>query len=201
MDKRNKVARFSLISTIMQGISLFFIAGLLILLVVLTLSLTGYIAESAGLMENVNPDDVTAGWQVLFGAAGSFFGVIAGIVLVFAALLLVGPMIAEIGAMIYGIRTYKKRNTPDFKRMVKNDSIVKLVIHAVIVIVGLYSMPISGSVKSFVAQLGEMVLILVFCAPSITTVVLSIMALCNIKYIEELPDDYHMDYIGNNDIG
>jgi len=201
MDKRNKVARFSLVSTIMQGISLFFIVGLLILLVALTFSLGGFIGESAGLMENVNPEDVTAGWQVLFGAAGSFFGVIAGIVLVFAALLLVGPMLAEIVAMIYGIRTYKKRDTVDFKRMVKNDSIVKLVIHAVIVIVGLYSIPTSGSIKSFIAQLGELLLVLVFCAPSITTVIMSIMALCNIKYIEELPDGYHMNYIGNNDIG
>jgi len=162
MDKRNKVARFSLVSTIMQGISLFFIVGLLILLVALTFSLGGFIGESAGLMENVNPEDVTAGWQVLFGAAGSFFGVIAGIVLVFAALLLVGPMLAEIVAMIYGIRTYKKRDTVDFKRMVKNDSIVKLVIHAVIVIVGLYSIPTSGSIKSFIAQLGELLLVLVF---------------------------------------
>lgn len=198
---REKVVRYSLISTIMQGISLLFFTGLLIILVVLTFSLSGFIGDSAGLMENINPDDVTAGWQVLFGAAGSFFGVMAGIILVFAAFLLVGPMIAEIVAIIYGIRTYKKRNTPDFKRMVKNDSIVKLVIHAVIVIVGLYSLPISGSVKSFLAQLGEMVLILAFCAPSITTMVMSIMALCNIKYIEELPDGYHMEYIGNNDIG
>ena len=83
MDKRNKVARFSLVSTIMQGISLFFIVGLLILLVALTFSLGGFIGESAGLMENVNPEDVTAGWQVLFGAAGSFFGVIVGIILIF----------------------------------------------------------------------------------------------------------------------
>lgn len=201
MDKRNKVARFSLVSTIMQGISLFFIVGLLILLVALTFSLGGFIGESAGLMENVNPDDVTAGWQVLFGAAGSFFGVMAGIFLIGVSILLVGPMIAEIVAIIYGIRTYKKRGTADFKRMVKNDSIVKLVIHAVIVIVGLFSMPEFGSVKSFLAQLGEMLLVLVFCAPSITTVIMSIMALCNIKYIEELPDGYHMNYIGNNDIG
>lgn len=201
MDKRNKVARFSLVSTIMQGISLFFIVGLLILLVALTFSLGGFIGESAGLMENVNPEDVTAGWQVLFGAAGSFFGVMVGIILIFAAILLVGPMLAEIVAMIYGIRTYKKRDTVDFKRMVKNDSIVKLVIHAVIVIVGLYSIPTSGSIKSFIAQLGELLLVLVFCAPSITTVIMSIMALCNIKYIEELPDGYHMNYIGNNDIG
>ena len=201
MDKRNKVARFSLVSTIMQGISLFFIVGLLILLVALTFSLGGFIGESAGLMENVNPEDVTAGWQVLFGAAGSFFGVMVGIILIFAAILLVGPMLAEIVAMIYGIRTYKKRDTVDFKRMVKNDSIVKLVIHAVIVIVGLYSIPTSGSIKSFIAQLGELLLVLVFCAPSITTVIMSIMVLCNIKYIEELPDGYHMNYIGNNDIG
>lgn len=201
MDKRNKVARFSLVSTIMQGISLFFIVGLLILLVALTFSLGGFIGESAGLMENVNPEDVTAGWQVLFGAAGSFFGVMVGIILIFAAILLVGPILAEIVAMIYGIRTYKKRDTVDFKRMVKNDSIVKLVIHAVIVIVGLYSIPTSGSIKSFIAQLGELLLVLVFCAPSITTVIMSIMALCNIKYIEELPDGYHMNYIGNNDIG
>ena len=201
MDKRNKVARFSLVSTIMQGISLFFIVGLLILLVALTFSLGGFIGESAGLMENVNPEDVTAGWQVLFGAAGSFFGVMVGIILIFVAILLVGPMLAEIVAMIYGIRTYKKRDTVDFKRMVKNDSIVKLVIHAVIVIVGLYSIPTSGSIKSFIAQLGELLLVLVFCAPSITTVIMSIMALCNIKYIEELPDGYHMNYIGNNDIG
>ena len=200
MDKRNKVARFSLVSTIMQGISLFFIVGLLILLVALTFSLGGFIGESAGLMENVNPEDVTAGWQVLFGAAGSFFGVMVGIILIFVAILLVGPILAEIVAMIYGIRTYKKRDTVDFKRMVKNDSIVKLVIHAVIVIVGLYSIPTSGSIKSFIAQLGELLWVLVFCAPSITTVIMSIMALCNIKYIEELPDGYHMNYIGNNDI-
>ena len=195
MDKRNKVARFCLVSNIMQGISLFFIVGLLVLSLVLAFSLSGYIAESAGMMENVNPDDVTAGWQVLFGAAGSFFGIVAWILLIGVAILFIGPMIAESVALIYGIRTYKKRDTVDFKRMVKNDSIIKLVIHAVIVIVGLYSIPTFGSVKSFVAQLGEMVLVLVLCAPSITSVIMSIMALCNIKHIEELPDVSHAQYI------
>ncbi len=200
MDKKNKVARFCLISNIMQGIVLLFIAVLLILLVVLTFSLGGFIGESAGVMENVNPDDVTAGWQVLFGAAGSFFGVIAAIMLIGAAIVLVGPMIATIVAMIYGIRTYRKRDTADFKRMVKNDSIVKLVIHAVIVVVGLYSLPTIGSVKSFMAQLGEMVLILIFCAPSIISVIMSIMALCNIKHLEELSDEYHAEYIESGNI-
>ncbi len=195
MDIRKKVARYSLLSTIMQGITLLFIVSVLIMAVVLIFYLGGFIGNSAGLTQNVNPDDVTAGWQVLFGAAGSVIGVLAGIILFFAIIMLIGPLIAGIVILIYGIRTYKKRDTVDFPRMVKNDSIIKLVINAVIIILSLFTMPSSESVKAFVTQLDEMVLVLVYDIPAIVTVILSIMALRNIKCIEELPDDSHSQYI------
>lgn len=186
MDIRKKVAQYSLISTIMQGITLFVIVGLLIMMGILFFYLSGFITDSAGLAQNVNPDDVTAGWAVLFGAAGGLVGVLAGIILVFACIILIGPLIAEIVVFIYGIRTYKKRDSADFTRMVKNDSIIKLVVSAVVIIVSIFCMPSSGSVKSFVAQLDELIRIVVFDIPAIISVILSITVLRNIKNIEEL---------------
>lgn len=188
MGNREKVAGLSLTSTIMQGINLFFSAGIMIIFVILLFVLAGVIGESAGLMENVNPDDVTAGWQVLFGAGGAFFGVVVGIILIMALLMFIGPVIAQIFAFIYGIRTYKKRDTSDFVRMVKNDSIFKLVISAVAITGSLFTLPVSGNEVSFLGQLGGLVLVLALSIPSIVTVIVSIMALCNIRYMEnDLP--------------
>ena len=185
MENREKVAGLSLTSTIMQGINLFFSLGMMILFVILLFVLLGVIGESAGLMENVNPDDVTAGWQVLFGAGGAFFGVIILVIVVLALIMFAGPIVAGIFAFIYGIRTYKKRYTSDFVRMVKNDSIFKLVINAVAVTGSLFTIPASGSEISFLGQLGVLILMLVISIPSIVTVIVSIMALCNIKYIDD----------------
>lgn len=189
MDIRKRVAKYSLISTIMQGITLLFIIGVLIMSVVLVFYLGGFIGDSAGLTQNVKPDDVTAGWAILFGAAGSVIGVLAGIILVFLIIMLIGPLIAGIVVLIYGIRTYKQRDSVDFERRVKNDSIVKLVINAVIIILSLFTMPTSGSIKAFVAQLDEMAKILVFDIPAIIAVVLSILVLRNIKYMDEPSDE------------
>lgn len=188
MDIRKKVAKYSLISTIMQVITLMFILGVLIMSVVLVFYLGGFIGDSVGLTENIKPDDVTAGWTVLFGAAGSVIGVLAGVMLIFLIIMLIGPLIAGIVVVIYGIRTYKKRDSADFARRVKNDSIVKVVINAVIIILSLFTMPSSGSIKAFIAQLDYMAKVLFFDIPAIVTVVLSILVLRNIKYIEELPD-------------
>ena len=185
MEIKEKVVRYSLISTIMHGITLAFVAGLMIMLIVLTFILSGWIGESAGMMENVNPDDVTTGWQVLFGAGGSFLGAFAWILIVAAIVLLIGPLIAETAALIYGIRTYKKRNTVNFVRMVKNDSIFKLVISAVMLVMSFFAFPSSDNVKAFVGQLDELAKVMVFALPSIISVVLSIMSLRNIKYIED----------------
>lgn len=190
MDIRKKVAKYSLISTIMQVITLMFILGVLIMSVVLVFYLGGFIGDSVGLTENIKPDDVTAGWAVLFGAAGSVIGVLAGVVLIFLIIMLIGPLIAGIVVVIYGIRTYKKRDSADFARRVKNDSIVKVVINAVIIILSLFTMPSSGSIKAFIAQLDDMAKVLFFDIPAIVTVVLSILVLRNIKYIEELPDNF-----------
>lgn len=190
MDIRKKVARYSLLSTIMQGIMLLFIVCVLVMAIVLVFYLGGFIGDSAGLTQNVKPDDVTAGWAVLFGAAGSVIGVLAGVVLVFLIIMLIGPLIAEIVVLIYGIRTYKKRDSADFARRVKNDSIIKLLINAVIIIISLFTMPSSESIKAFVAQLDEMAKMLVFDIPAIVTVVLSILVLRDIKYIEEPSDDF-----------
>lgn len=190
MDIRKKVAKYSLISTIVQVITLMFILGVLIMSVVLVFYLGGFIGDSVGLTENIKPDDVTAGWAVLFGAAGSVIGVLAGVVLIFFIIMLIGPLIAGIVVVIYGIRTYKKRDSADFARRVKNDSIVKVVINAVIIILSLFTMPSSGSIKAFIAQLDDMAKVLFFDIPAIVTVVLSILVLRNIKYIEELPDNF-----------
>ena len=173
----------------MQGITLLFIIGVLIMSVVLVFYLGGFIGDSAGLTQNVKPDDVTAGWAILFGAAGSVIGVLAGIILVFLIIMLIGPLIAGIVVLIYGIRTYKQRDSVDFERRVKNDSIVKLVINAVIIILSLFTMPTSGSIKAFVAQLDEMAKILVFDIPAIIAVVLSILVLRNIKHMDEPSDE------------
>lgn len=190
MDIRKKVAKYSLLSTILQGIMLLFLVCVLIMAVVLVFYLGGFIGDSAGLTQNVKPDDVTAGWAVLFGAAGSVIGVLAGIILVFLIIMLIGPLIAEIVVLIYGIHTYKKRDSSDFARRVKNDSIIKLVINAVIIIMSLFTMPSSDSIKAFVAQLDEMAKVLVFDIPAIVTVVLSILVLRDIKYMEEPSDDF-----------
>lgn len=190
MDIRKKVAKYSLLSTIIQGMMLLFFVCVLIMAIVLVFYLGGFIGDSAGLTQNVKPDDVTAGWAVLFGAAGSVIGVLAGVVLVFLIIMLIGPLFAEIVVFIYGIRTYKKRDSADFVRRVKNDSIIKIVINAVIIIMSLFTMPSSESIKAFVAQLDEMAKVLVFDIPAIVTVVLSILVLRDIKYIEEPSDDF-----------
>lgn len=190
MDIREKITKYSLISTIMQGITLLFIVGVMIMSVVLVFYLGGFIGDSVGLTENINPDDVTAGWAVLFGAAGSVIGVLAGVLLIFLIIMLIGPLIAGIVVLIYGIRTYKKRDSAEFTRRVKNDSIVKLVINAVIIILSLFTMPQSESIKAFIVQLDNMAMVLVFDIPAIVSVVLSIMVLRNIKYIEEPADDF-----------
>lgn len=191
MDIRKKVAKYSLISTIMQGITLLFIIGVMIMsVVILVFYLGGFIGDSVGLTENIKPDDVTAGWAVLFGAAGSLIGVLAGVMLICLIIMLIGPLIAGIVVLIYGIRTYNKRDSVDFARRVKNDSIVKLVINAVIIILSLFTMQESDSIKAFIAQLDDMAMVLVFDIPAIVTVVLSILVLRNIKYIEEPADDF-----------
>ena len=191
MDIRKKVAKYSLISTIMQGITLLFIIGVMIMsVVILVFYLGGFIGDSVGLTENIKPDDVTAGWAVLFGAAGSLIGVLAGVMLICLIIMLIGPLIAGIVVLIYGIRTYNKRDSVDFARRVKNDSILKLVINAVIIILSLFTMQESDSIKAFIAQLDDMAMVLVFDIPAIVTVVLSILVLRNIKYIEEPADDF-----------
>ncbi len=200
MDIRKKVARYSLLSTIMQGVMLLFAVGLLIVLVVLMGYLTGFIGDSIGLTENVNPDDVTAGWQVLFGSVGGLFGVFAGIVLIAAIILLIGPIIADTVVLIYGIRTYRKRYTAEFKRMVKNDSIIKLVINAVGVLLLILSGLSTGSSEQTIAELlEELASVLVFILPSIACVVVSIMTLQKINDIEELPEESERQYIEYNE--
>lgn len=195
MNNRKKVAGLSLTSTIMQGITLFITASILIILIVLCFALFGIMGDSIGSMENIDPDSVTAGWEVLFGTAGGFLGIIAGVMLIFLSISMIGPVIAGIVVFIYGIRTYQKRDTDKFKRMARNDSIVKLVISAVMIIISLFFLPSFGSEQDFVEQLVELVSILVFDIPYIVTIVVSIMALRDIKYIEELPDDSHPQYI------
>lgn len=196
MSIRDKAVRLSLISTVIQGIALFFTIGFSIVLVVLTCLLAGMIGKSAGLMENVNPDDVTAGWQVLFGAAGSFFGAVVWMVLLILLISLIGPVIAETLVCIYGIRTYKKRNTPDFKRMVKNDSIIKLVINAVTVIVFIFAAFSMESSEQTIASLMEsLVVALLITLPSIACTVVSIVTLQKVNDIEELPEESEQQYI------
>ncbi len=185
---RDKVSKYSLISTVMHGITLVFIAGVLIMLIVLTFLLSGWIGESAGLMENVNPDDVTAGWQVLFGAGGSLFGAFAWILIVAMIILLIGPLIAETVAFIYGIHTYRKRDTADFTRMVRNDSIIKLIFSTGMLIMCFLAFPSSKNVEAFVGQLDDYVKIFIFSIPSLVSIIVSILALRNTKYIEgDLP--------------
>ncbi len=199
MDIRKKVARYSLLSTIMQGITILLVVGLLIMVVVLMGYLTGFIGDSIESTRNLNPDDVTAGWQVLFGSVGGLFGVFAGMLLFAAMILLIGPIIVGIVVLIYGIRTYKRRNTSEFKRMVKNDSIIKLVINAVVVIMSLLTMPLSESAKTIVSQADEIVRTLLYALPSIVSMIVSILALVNVKYIEELPEESERQYIEYNE--
>lgn len=196
MTIREKVARYCLISNILQGITLVLVIGFVITLVVWTFLLTGLIGESAGLMENVNPDDVTAGWQVLFGAAGSFLGLFAQIMLVCMIIFMVGPIIAQIVALVYGIRTYKMRDLAEFKSRAKNDSIIKLVMNAVMVVVLCFIfLPSSENAKAFVGQLDDYAKVLIFALPSMVCVVVSIRMLRTVNDLEELPKQYGQQYI------
>lgn len=195
MDKRNKVARLSLISTIIQGISLVITVALMIALIVFIIFLIGVIRKSGGMLEYLNPDDVTAGWKVLLGIGGSVFGVLELIVAIGFFLMFIGPIVVEAIIFRNGICTYKKRDTDEFKKMVKNDSISKLVVNGIYVMLWTFT-PISEGDAQTLAELFQLVGEgLLFSAPSVACVIISILALNNMKDIEEHSKERKQDYI------
>ena len=195
MENKNKVVRLSLISTIIQGILLAITVALMIALIVFMFFLIGVIRESSGDMGNINPDDVTAGWQVIFGLAGSVFGVLELIVCISFLILFITPIIIQAVVFGYGVRTYKKRGTDDFMRMIKNDSICKLVINAIFILL-LTLTPISNGEAQTLAELfisiGKGILMT---SPSVACVIISILALKNIRHIEAECKETEQDYI------
>ena len=195
MEKRNKVARLSLISTIIQGISLTITVLLMIALIVFMIFLIGVIEKSGGMLEYLNPDDVTAGWKVLFGIGGSAFGVLGLIVAIGFFLMFIGPIVIETIIFRNGIRTYKNRDTDEFMKMAKNDSVSKLVLNGVFVVL----LTISPISEGEVQTLSELFTIigkgLLFSSPSLACVIISILALKNVKYVEAQSMEPKQDYI------
>lgn len=185
MENKNKVARLSLISTIIQGILLFITVALMIALIVFMIFLVGVIKKSGGMLEYLNPDDVTAGLKVLIGIGGSVFGVLELIVAIGFLLMFIGPIVVEAIIFRNGICTYKKRDTDEFVMMAKNDSISKLVLNAAFVLLLTIS-PISEGEVQTLAELFKVVgRGILFTSPSVACVIISILALNKIKYIED----------------
>ena len=185
MENKNKVARLSLISTIIQGILLFITVALMIALIVFMIFLVGVIKKSGGMLEYLNPDDVTAGLKVLIGIGGSVFGVLELIVAIGFLLMFIGPIVVEAIIFRNGICTYKKRDTDEFVKMAKNDSISKLVLNAAFVLLLTIS-PISEGEVQTLAELFKVVgRGILFTSPSVACVIISILALNKIKYIED----------------
>ena len=79
--------------------------------------------------------------------------------------------------------------------MAKNDSIIKLVLNAVMVVMFLLSILSSAGTKAFTELSAEYVKVLIFTLPPIVSVVLSILTLKNVNYIEELPEESGQSYI------
>jgi len=206
MNTKTRITAFSVITTIFQGIIAVFSFLFVVLSVIGFVVLSGMLTESMGLMENVDSESVVAGWQVLFGIGGVFFGIV-GLIIVVALLLQFGiPLVANIFFVVYGIRTYKNRNTGKYKKMVKNDSMYKLIFNGVgtAYLLGssmtlmLENYDCSSSGDEVVA-----IILSILSIPFIISAALNISNLVSVKKLEDEPEqtDYSSQYVEQNFYG
>ena len=78
---RKKVSLITLLSTIIHGIVGAVTSFISIISIVLMIVLSGFIKDSAGMLNKTYYDSVTGGWEVLFGLIGTFLGVFVLVVL------------------------------------------------------------------------------------------------------------------------
>jgi len=206
MNTKTRITAFCVITTIFQGIIAVFSFLFVVLSVIGFVVLSGMLTESMGLMENVDSESVVAGWQVLFGIGGVFFGIV-GLIIVVALLLQFGiPLVANIFFVVYGIRTYKNRNTGKYKKMVKNDSMYKLIFNGVgtAYLLGssmtlmLENYDCSSSGDEVVA-----IILSILSIPFIISAALNISNLVSVKKLEDEPEqtDYSSQYVEQNFYG
>lgn len=190
MNIRNRIAAFSMVTTVIQGLTAVISLVCVVIAIIGMVVLSGVISESFGMMENVAPNSVVAGWQVLFGLGGMFLGIFGLIVIIALAVQFGIPLVANIFFVVYGIRTYKSRNNSKFKKMAKNDSMYKLIFNGVAVAycIGSGLTILLEKWNGTTGVLGDgflAVAFLLLSIPFIVAAVLNISNLVSVKYLED----------------
>lgn len=192
MDIKKKVLTISLLSTIIHGMVAVVTSFISIISIVFMIIVSGFIKESAGMLDKPYYDSVTGGWEVLFGMIGTFLGLFVFVALAVVVLFVLLPAILNTLVMIYGVRTYNHRNDTIFKKMVRRDGKWKLIL-SVLSLVCLGAGGISLTV--YTMKQGEDIMSLVFtfmvfCVPFVLSTILNILNLNFAKQIEEKTDNY-----------
>lgn len=205
MNVKNRIAAFSMITTVIQGLVAVVSFSFVIIAIIGFVLISEVITESTGWLNNINPESVVAGWQALFGIGGVFLGIV-GIVVVAALLVQFGiPLVANVFFVIYGIRTYKNRNNSRFKKMAKNDSMYKLIFNGVAVAYCIGS-GLTILLEKWTGTTGVLgdglaaVVFLLLSIPFILAAVLNISNLVSVKQLEDEPEqtDYSSQYVEQN---
>ena len=208
MNVKNRIAAFSMITTVIQGLVAVVSFSFVIIAIIGFVLISEVITESTGWLNNINPESVVAGWQALFGIGGVFLGIV-GIVVVAALLVQFGiPLVANVFFVIYGIRTYKNRNNSRFKKMAKNDSMYKLIFNGVAVAYCIGS-GLTILLEKWTGTTGVLgdglaaVVFLLLSIPFILAAVLNISNLVSVKQLEDEPEqtDYSSQYVEQNFYG
>ena len=205
MNVKNRIAAFSMITTVIQGLVAVVSFAFVIIAIIGFVLISEVITESTGWLNNIDPESVVAGWQALFGIGGVFLGIV-GIVVVTALLVQFGiPLVANVFFVIYGIRTYKNRNNSRFKKMAKNDSMYKLIFNGVAVAycIGSGLTILLEKWTGTTGVLGDGLAAVVFfllSIPFILAAVLNISNLVSVKQLEDEPEqtDYSSQYVEQN---
>lgn len=198
MNIKNRIAAFSMITTVIQGLAAVVLFAFVVIAIIGMVILSGVITESSGMLDNIDPESVVAGWQVLFGIGGVFLGIF-GFVVIAALLFFFGiPLVANIFFVVYGIRTYKNRNSSRFKKMAKNDSMYKLIFNGVAV-----AYCIGTGINIFIEEwsgttgvLGDTLAAVVFLLSSIPFIVAAVLNISNLVSVKQLEDE--PEHIGYN---
>ena len=201
MNVKNRIAAFSMITTVIQGLVAVVSFAFVIIAIIGFVLISEVITESTGWLNNIDPESVVAGWQALFGIGGVFLGIV-GIVVVVALLFQFGiPLVANIFFVVYGIRTYKNRNNSRFKKLAKNDSMYKLIFNGVAVAycIGSGLTILLEKWTGTTGVLGDGLAAVVFfllSIPFILAAVLNISNLVSVKQLEDEPEqtDYNSQY-------
>lgn len=205
MNVKNRIAAFSMITTVIQGLVAVVSFSFVIIAIIGFVLISEVITESTGWLNNIDPESVVAGWQALFGIGGVFLGIV-GIVVVAALLVQFGiPLVANVFFVIYGIRTYKNRNNSRFKKMAKNDSMYKLIFNGVAVAYCIGS-GLTILLEKWTGTTGVLgdglaaVVFLLLSIPFILAAVLNISNLVSVKQLEDEPEqtDYSSQYVEQN---